>query len=259
MGARPAAAVRPVLRQCTLAAVGVGSPPRKRASSGRPHARWRIESAQTMQTPIVAIVGPSASGKTTLLKDLVRLGFREIISFTTRAPRSGEVDGRDYHFRSRSWVEGRLAAQGIAEINEFGGELYGFTLEAMDQALVDETPAVKIVDPNGLMTLRRIAPPHAQVTSVFLNPTRDQVLERLAQRHDQEAGLGLEAYAARVQVYHQNEAKWLERHGHRFDVVVPAYSRETQDATLGGILARVPAPLRMLPPSMPSAAPSVSM
>lgn len=53
-----------------------------------------------MKNKIVVLYGKSASGKDTILQELLTKGFQPIISHTTRPMREGEVDGKDYHFIS---------------------------------------------------------------------------------------------------------------------------------------------------------------
>ena len=60
----------------------------------------------------LAVVGPTAVGKTTLLNAATARcpAIHQVISTTTRSPRSGEVDGEDFHFRSQEEMERRTAA-----------------------------------------------------------------------------------------------------------------------------------------------------
>jgi guanylate kinase len=51
-----------------------------------------------MSNILLTITGPTCAGKTTLQRLLVARGMQEIVSFTTRPPREGEVDGKDYWF-----------------------------------------------------------------------------------------------------------------------------------------------------------------
>src|SRR4051812_40339840 len=77
---------------------------------------------------LVVVSGPSGSGKSTLVRRVLeRVGGRTEVSVsaTTRAPRAGEVDGRDYYFLSReSFVEAR-ARNEFLESAEVHGNLYG--------------------------------------------------------------------------------------------------------------------------------------
>lgn len=54
---------------------------------------------------MIILLGKNASGKTTLREELEKLGGKSLVSYTTREPREGEVDGRDYHFVSRAYFE----------------------------------------------------------------------------------------------------------------------------------------------------------
>lgn len=77
---------------------------------------------------LIVLVGPAGAGKTTIAHRLVDAsptsrGFS--VSHTTRPMRSGEVDGRDYHFVRREAFEALLEAGGLAEWAEVHGNLYG--------------------------------------------------------------------------------------------------------------------------------------
>jgi hypothetical protein len=83
--------------------------------------------------PIV-VSGPSGAGKSTLLKRLFaeypdRFGFS--ISHTTRGPRAGEENGREYHFVSREDFTKLVEANGFIENAQFGSNLYGTSVQAV--------------------------------------------------------------------------------------------------------------------------------
>ena len=83
--------------------------------------------------PIV-VSGPSGAGKSTLLKRLFaeypeRYGFS--ISHTTRGPRAGEENGREYHFVSRDDFQKLVEANGFIEHAQFGSNLYGTSVQAV--------------------------------------------------------------------------------------------------------------------------------
>jgi len=80
------------------------------------------------QAPLVLVItGPSGVGKGTLIRALrERLpGLELSVSATTRAPRPGEVDGRDYHFLSREEFDRRLEAGDFLEHATYAGNRYG--------------------------------------------------------------------------------------------------------------------------------------
>lgn len=70
---------------------------------------------------LFVIQGPSGAGKTRLQAEL---GLQKIVSITSRAPRDGEVDGQDYHFRTREQIE-EMEKQGkIFESSYYSGNIY---------------------------------------------------------------------------------------------------------------------------------------
>lgn len=76
----------------------------------------------------VVFCGPSGSGKSTLIKKLMNefvdvFGFS--VSHTTRKPRPGEVDGRDYHYVTREEMETGIQRGDFIESAEFSGNMYG--------------------------------------------------------------------------------------------------------------------------------------
>jgi guanylate kinase len=73
------------------------------------------------------VSAPSGAGKTSLVKALLKAnhGIRLSVSYTTRAPRPGEADGRDYHFVNRASFEAMLAADEFLEHAEVYGNYYG--------------------------------------------------------------------------------------------------------------------------------------
>jgi guanylate kinase len=81
---------------------------------------------------IICLIGHSASGKSTLEKELVKDGFEKIISYTTRPPRKGEIDGVDYHFIStEQFME--MDKQGkFQETAKYRDWLYGLSLDGVD-------------------------------------------------------------------------------------------------------------------------------
>lgn len=68
---------------------------------------------------IVILCGKSGSGKDAIQKELVRIGFRPIISVTTRPPRDGEIDGRDYFFTSAENFEKLIADNRLIEYRSY--------------------------------------------------------------------------------------------------------------------------------------------
>ena len=98
---------------------------------------------------IVTLTGPSCAGKSTLEKMLVRLGFSNAISTTTRPMRAGDVNGEAYYFVTRENFEFGLALDEFVENVEFGGNYYGLTVAEVKRLEALGKPIVVVCEPIG--------------------------------------------------------------------------------------------------------------
>jgi guanylate kinase len=131
--------------------------------------------------PII-LSSPSGAGKTTIAKALLgkRPDVGYSISCTTRAPRPGEVEGKDYYFLSRTEFIQRMEEGAFAESAEVHGNLYG-TLKAEIQRVLSAGRHVMMdVDIQGASLLRRAFP--SVVTIFILPPSGEVMLDRLRRR-----------------------------------------------------------------------------
>lgn len=107
---------------------------------------------------IIALVGCSASGKDTLLKELVsRYRYIPIISTTSRPKRKGEKEGVEYHFLTKEQVEEELKQNKFAEYRCYkvaSGEEWLYGIRKQDIKLDDDNIYVMIVDVDGLIAIR---------------------------------------------------------------------------------------------------------
>jgi guanylate kinase len=131
--------------------------------------------------PII-LSAPSGGGKTTIAKELLRrrtdLGYS--VSCTTRNPRVGEVEGRDYYFLSLAEFERRRDAGEFAESAEVHGNMYGTLRSEIERVLSSGRHVVMDIDVQGAQQFTRVFP--QSVTIFVLPPSAEVLLERLRQR-----------------------------------------------------------------------------
>lgn len=134
--------------------------------------------------PII-LSSPSGGGKTTIARELLKrrtdLGYS--VSCTTRQPRVGEVEGRDYYFLSPAAFERRREAREFAESAEVHGNMYGTLRSEVDRVLRAGKHVVMDIDVQGAQQLTRAFP--QSVTIFILPPSADVLLSRLRQRQSE--------------------------------------------------------------------------
>ena len=143
----------------------------------------------------IVIVGPSASGKDFLRRYLQKQGYKFQPSYTTRKPRNGELDGRDYHFISDKQFKEMSDAQLFIEAQRFGDKQYGTTKE---QFYETKERCVFIMSPAGLRTLS--APDRKRIYVIYLNPSDQSVrLQRMKERNMTEREIQVRVQADKEQ------------------------------------------------------------
>jgi guanylate kinase len=130
----------------------------------------------------IVVSAPSGTGKTSILKELLKrcANIKFSVSCTTRPPRPGEVDGRDYHFISEQEFRGRIAAGEFAEWVENYGRLYGTSGKTMKAFLTQGFDLVLDVEPRGAKALKANYP--GGIFVFILPPTLAALKERLGGR-----------------------------------------------------------------------------
>ena len=133
----------------------------------------------------IVICAPSGTGKTTLTKRLIakypRFAFS--ISCTTRNPREGEVEGKDYYFISKEEFLSRRDAGFFAEWAEVHGNFYGTPLLATEELLAKGHDVLFDIDVQGAKQLRENM---QKAHFVFILPPSKAELERRLQERKSE-------------------------------------------------------------------------
>jgi guanylate kinase len=131
----------------------------------------------------VILSAPSGGGKTTIARMLLarRADLGYSVSCTTRAPRSGEVPGRDYYFMSRAEFIAQREQGAFAESAEVHGNLYGTLRAEVDRVMRGGKHVVMDIDVQGAVQFIRAFP--LSVTIFILPPSAEVLLERLRGRN----------------------------------------------------------------------------
>lgn len=135
---------------------------------------------------IIVVSAPSGSGKTTLIQRLLSglPGLRFSVSYTTRPPRHGEKDGRDYFFVARKEFERMIQAGEFVEWAEVVGHLYGTARKQLRAAEEAGDDILLDIDVQGHSQVREKL---AQAVSIFILPPSFQELERRLRRRKSDA------------------------------------------------------------------------
>ena len=126
---------------------------------------------------MIVLVGESASGKSSIEKYFVdNYGYNKIVSYTTRQPREGEVDGIDYHFISIEQFKSLKEQNFFAETAVYNNWYYGV---AKKDCTDDK---VAVLTPHGLRQISKIE--DINVISFYINVPRRDRLIKILQRGD---------------------------------------------------------------------------
>ena len=131
---------------------------------------------------LFVISSPSGGGKGTLIRRLLDAvpGVSYSVSWTTRPPRPGEIDGVNYHFVSAEEFERMRAADGFLEWAVVHGHLYGTARSVVEHDLEEGQDIILEIDVQGAATVRATM---TSVVSVFILPPSFEVLRaRLSAR-----------------------------------------------------------------------------
>ena len=140
---------------------------------------------------LIVISGPSGSGKGTVVKALMELmpdlGFS--VSATTRSPREGEVDGREYYFVSRESFEKMIEDGDILEYTTYCGNYYGTPLREAEEVLARGQNLILEIEVEGALQVMKKCP---GVISIFIVPPSFEELEKRLRSRGTEDGETIE-------------------------------------------------------------------
>ncbi|KAL6491435.1 hypothetical protein MHYP_G00017800 [Metynnis hypsauchen] len=131
----------------------------------------------------VVLSGPSGAGKSTLLKMLMKefeglFGFS--VSHTTRKPRPGEVNGKDYHYVSREVMQAGISNGEFIEHAEFSGNLYGTSKAAVQEVQARNLICILDIEMQGVKSIKK-----TDLNPIYISiqpPSMDTLEKRLRDR-----------------------------------------------------------------------------
>jgi guanylate kinase len=163
-----------------------------------------------MSGTLFIISSPSGGGKTSLVKALLEAEpqLRLSVSYTTRPPRAGEAEGRDYHFIGLPEFERMLEAGEFLESAEIYGNRYGTSQKWIERERAQHRDVLLEIDWQGAQQVRRLL---RQVVSIFVLPPSPQVLEQRLKGRGQDSAevIARRLAAAREEISHASEYDYV--------------------------------------------------
>lgn len=160
---------------------------------------------------LFVVVAPSGAGKTSLVTRLLEAddNIRLSVSFTTRAPREGEVDGREYHFVDRPTFERMIADGDFLEYAEVYGNYYGTSRRWIEAEIAGDHDVLLEIDWQGAKQVRALFP---DMVGIFILPPSLKELQRRleARATDPPEAIAKRMASARDEISHVLEFQYIK-------------------------------------------------
>ncbi|MBC7621842.1 MAG: guanylate kinase [Aeromicrobium sp.] len=160
---------------------------------------------------LFTVVAPSGAGKSSLVAGLLARdsSIALSVSFTTRPPRAGEADGREYHFVTRTRFEALIAADEFLEHAEVYGNLYGTSRKWIESRRASGTNVLLEIDWQGARAVKKLFPDMVYI--YILPPSIEELQRRLVKRGKD---------STEVIQHRLSEAREDLKHVHKADYVI---------------------------------------
>lgn len=136
-----------------------------------------IDAACAKRGKLYVISGPSGVGKGTLVSKLLDMRDDVVLSIsaTTRSPRPGEVDGKNYFFLTKEKFKDLIDADGFIEWAEYASNFYGTPLDFVEEQLAAGKNVILEIEVQGAFQVKKKLP---DATLIFIEPPSMDELER---------------------------------------------------------------------------------
>lgn len=126
---------------------------------------------------VIVISGFSGAGKGTLMKRLVQEYdcYALSVSATTRAPREGEIDGKEYFFLKKEEFEKKIAENGLIEYASYCGNYYGTPREYVEQKLCEGIDVILEIEIQGAHQIKKL---YKDALLLFVTPPSAKELKK---------------------------------------------------------------------------------
>lgn len=149
--------------------------------------------------PII-VSSPSGGGKTTVVLRLLRRDktLRRVVTATTRCPRDGEKNGRDYHFWTEKQFQNAVKKGQMLEWAKVHAHYYGIPKKSVDGVLKEGRCPVLVIDVQGAKT---VSGKYPQAVKIFIvPPSLDVLKKRIAARKDHTQDVALRLRTAKKEL-----------------------------------------------------------
>lgn len=158
--------------------------------------------------PII-VSSPSGGGKTTIVAELLKKDktLARVITATTRSPRKGEKNGRDYHFWMQPYFKAAIKNKQMAEWAKVHVNYYGIPKSSFDLPIKKGKCPVLVIDVQGAKTVKKI---FKNAVSIFIAPPSLEELERrIKARNDGTADITVRMATAKKELEHIKDYDYL--------------------------------------------------
>lgn len=206
---------------------------------------------ENKKSRLITVAGPSCTGKSVMADILKPFNFSEIVSTTTRPMRSGEVDGKSYHFVTKEQFEELIKNDEMIEysiVNE--KHYYGVSKKALQDFLETGKDGILVIEPFGSANVRKYCEGKPiDLHQVFLNNPLPLLVTRMLERFKGDQLANTENYVRRLQdmiIFEQeNWVKKAYSGEHKYEQIFDEFGSHNQNEVINSILEKAGFEIRL--------------